>query len=52
MAYHIGGCEVPESNAFDAFEDMKGMDQTGAGRVVVSLRWQIDLRDVAGDDRA
>mgnify|MGYP000296703319 CR=1 FL=1 len=41
---------MPESNAFDAFEDMQGMYQTGTRRAVLALRGQVYLGDVAGDD--
>jgi len=42
---------MPESNAFDAFEDMQGMYQTGTRRAVLALRGQVYLGDVAGDRR-
>jgi len=51
VAYHVGGSEVPESNAFDAFKDMQGMYQTGTGRAVLALSGQVYLGDVAGDRR-
>ena len=51
VAYHVGGSEVPESNAFDAFKDMQGMYQTGTGRAVLALSGQVYLGDVDGDRR-
>ena len=51
VAYHVGGSEMPESNAFDAFKDMQGMYQTGTGRAVLALSGQVYLGDVAGDRR-
>lgn len=51
VAYHVGGSEMPESNAFDAFEDMQGMYQTGTRRAVLALRGQVYLGDDAGDRR-